>query len=76
MPNVLIRDLPDEVHRELVRRAGKEGRSLQQYLTALLTREATTRTLDEVLDRVDQLQTGRLSFAEAVETLHQVREER
>ena len=76
MTNVLIRDLPDEVHRELAKRAGREGRSLQQYLTEALTRLASTPTLDDVLDRVDRLQGGRLSFAEAVEALHQVREER
>jgi plasmid stability protein len=76
MPNVLIRDVPEEVHSELVRRAAREGRSLQQYLTALLTRDAHTRTLDEVLDRVSNLQGGRLSLAEAVAALHEVREER
>lgn len=76
MPNVLIRDLPEEVHRELVRRADRQGRSLQQYLSALLTREAATRTLDDVLERVERLHGGHLSFAEAVETLRQVREER
>jgi len=76
MPHVLIRDLPEDVHRELVRRARRQGRSLQQYLTALLTRETTTRTLDDVLDRVDRLQGGHLSLAEAVEALRQVREER
>jgi plasmid stability protein len=76
MPNILIRDVPSEVHSELARRAERQGRSLQQYLTALLTREASTQTLDDVLDRVDRLQGGRLSFAEAVEALRQVREER
>lgn len=76
MPNILIRDVPADVHSELARRAERQGRSLQQYLTALLTREATTRTLDDVLDRIDRLQGGRLSFAEAVEALRQVREER
>jgi hypothetical protein len=76
MPHVLIRDLPDEVHRELVRRASREGRSLQQYLTALLTREAATCTLGDVLDRVDRLQGGHFSLAEAVEALQQVRGER
>jgi plasmid stability protein len=76
MPNVLIRDVPEEVHTELRRRARRDGRSLQQYLAALLTREASTRTLDDVLDRVDRLQGGHFSLAEAVETLHQARDER
>jgi len=76
MPNILIRDVPAEVHGELTRRAERQGRSLQQYLTALLTREATTRTLDDVLDSVDRLQGGHFTLAEAVETLQQVRDER
>jgi plasmid stability protein len=76
MPNVLIRDLPKEVHRELARRAGRQGRSLQQYLTVLLTREATTPTLDDVLDSVSRLQGGRVGLAAAVEALAQVRAER
>jgi plasmid stability protein len=76
MPNILIRDVPAEVHGELARRAERQGRSLQQYLTALLTREAATRTLDDVLDSVARLQGGHFSLAEAVEALHQVRDER
>lgn len=76
MPNVLIRDLPESIHRELLRRADQEGRSLQQYLTALLTRAAATPTLEDVLDRVARLQGGHFSFAEAVEALHQARDER
>ena len=69
MPNILIRDVPAEVHGELARRAERQGRSLQQYLTALLTREATTRTLDDVLDSVDRLQGGHFSLTEAFEAL-------
>jgi hypothetical protein len=76
MPNVLIRDVPAEIHHELLRRARRDGRSLQQYLAALLTREAGTPTVDDVLDRVDRLQGGHFSLAEAVEALHQVRDER
>lgn len=76
MPNILIRDVPAEVHSELARRAERQGKSLQQYLTALLTRETATRTLDDVLDRVDRLQGGHFTLAEAVETLQQVRDER
>ena len=76
MPNVLVRDLPDEVHRVLVRRAERDGRSLQQYLTALLTRAAATPTLDEVFDRLALVPGGSLSLAEAVEALAEARAER
>ena len=41
MSNVLVRDLPDDVHAGLQRRAAAAGQSLQQYLTAELTRLAT-----------------------------------
>jgi plasmid stability protein len=76
MPNVLVRDLPDEVHRVLVRRAEGEGRSLQQYLTEALTRLASSPTLDEVLDRIATLRGGSVSLAEAVEALAEARAER
>jgi len=38
MPNVLIRDLPADVHANLQRRAEAAGQSLQQYLTKELSR--------------------------------------
>jgi plasmid stability protein len=76
MPNVLIRDLPNEIHRESARRAEREGRSLQQYLTGVLTRLAATPTLSDVLDHLDRQHGGRLGFAEAVDILTRVRAER
>jgi hypothetical protein len=76
MPNVLIRDLPDGVHRELTRRAEREGRSLQQYLTGVLISLATTPTLDDVLDHLDRQHGGRLGFVEASDILTRVRGER
>ncbi|MEY2523470.1 MAG: antitoxin FitA, partial [Ilumatobacteraceae bacterium] len=44
MPNVLVRDLPDDVHASLQRRAEETGQSLQQYLATELTRLASTPT--------------------------------
>jgi plasmid stability protein len=51
MPSVQIKNVPDEVHRVLRRRAAAEGQSLQEYLLARLTRDAREETLDEVLAR-------------------------
>ena len=73
MPNVLIRDLPGGVHRELLGHAEREGRSLQQYLTGVLTRLFSTPTLHDVLDRIDRQRGGHLRFAEAKRTLFEVR---
>jgi antitoxin FitA len=43
-PNVLIRNVPDDVHAVLIRRAEDAGQSLQEYLVGLL-RDVTARPL-------------------------------
>jgi plasmid stability protein len=69
MPNVLIRDLAEEVHTELRRRADARGQSLQQFLAAELTRLARHPPMDEVLDRIGRRSGGRVGLAQAVEDL-------
>lgn len=53
MPNVLIRDLPPQVHALLVRRAEQNRQSLQQYLTQELTRLARAKNNAELMDEID-----------------------
>jgi len=53
MPNVLIRDLPPQVHAVLVRRAEQNGQSLQQYLTQELTQLARAKNNAELMDEID-----------------------
>jgi plasmid stability protein len=65
MPNVLVRDIPDEVHAALQRRAERAGQSLQQYLAAELKRLAEKPPLDEVLDRISRRRGGRIGLREA-----------
>ena len=69
MPNVLVRDLPEEVHANLQRRAEAAGQSLQQYLAGELTRLATTPTLHDVLDRIGRRRGGKVGFGAAVNDL-------
>ena len=69
MPNVLVRDLPAEVHAQLQRRAESQGKSLQQYLAGELTRLAERPTLDEVLNRVERRDGGQVGFDRAVADL-------
>lgn len=69
MPNVQVRDVPDDVHRALVERARRSGVSLQTYLAAQLALLVATPTVDEVLDRLDQQVTGHLSTADALAAL-------
>ncbi len=73
MPNVQIKDVPDDVHAELRRRAAAAGQSLQQYLLDRLVAEARQPDLEAVLDRAGGRSGGRLPFSTAVRA---VREDR
>lgn len=76
MANVLVRDLPEELHAELRRRAAHRGQSLQQYLAAELERIAARPLIEEVLDRIDRRRGGRVGFRQAVSDLTTDRSER
>lgn len=69
MPNILVRDLPDDIHSGLMKRAEAAGQSLQQYLTDALTRLATTPTVAEILERIERREGGRVGLARAVDDL-------
>jgi plasmid stability protein len=76
MPHVQVRDVPDDIHEILVRRAAITGQSLQQYLAAQLVLIATTPTLDNVLDRIEQRDKGRLTARDAVRAIEAERARR
>ena len=74
--NVLVRDIPDDVHAELQRRAERRGQSLQQYLAGELRRLAEQPTIDELLDQVDRRRGGSVGLAQAAEDLREERARR
>jgi len=76
MPNVLVRDLPDDVHTGLQRRAQAAGQSLQQFLVTELTRLATAPTMNDVLARIDRRKRGRVGLDTAVNDLGDERSRR
>ena len=76
MPNILVRDVPDDVHAVLQHRAESRGQSLQQYLAAELRRLAERPSLEEVLDRIDKRSGGRVGLARAAEDLAAERAQR
>ena len=51
MPSVQIKDVPEETHAVLRRRAAAAHQSLQEYLRSRLIAEASHPTVDEVLSR-------------------------
>jgi antitoxin FitA len=76
MPSVQIKDVPDETHAVLRRRAAAAHQSLQEYLLARLIEEASRPTLDEVLDRAGGRAGGSVPFKSSVSTLRSERARR
>ncbi|WP_067128771.1 FitA-like ribbon-helix-helix domain-containing protein [Microtetraspora malaysiensis] len=52
MGTIQIRDVPDATERTLKARAEREGKSLTAYVRDLLNEEASSPTLDEVMDKI------------------------
>ena len=71
-----VRHVPADVHATLRRRAAAEGKSLQEYLLALLTAQASKPTRKEVLDRAARRASARVGFQEAADLLREEREGR
>ncbi len=76
MPNVLVRDIPEDVHAEFQRRAERRGQSLQQYLANELKRLAERPTLEELLDRIERRRGGRVGLLQATEDIAEERARR
>ena len=69
MTNVLVRNVPDDVHAVLQRKAEEQHQSLQQYLTSELRRLAERRSLADALADVETRHGGRIGLRQAVEDL-------
>jgi plasmid stability protein len=76
MPSIQIKDVPEETHAVLRRRAAAAHQSLQEYLRSRLIEEASAPTLDEVLDRAGGRAGGSVPFSAAVEALREDRARR
>lgn len=76
MPSIQVKDVPDDVHATLRRRAAAAGMSLQEYLLGRLVDDANTPTLDEVLDRAGGRAGGRASLAKAARAVRADRDAR
>lgn len=73
MPSVQIKDVPDDTHAVLRRRAAAAHQSLQEYLRTRLIEEAARPTLDEVLDRAGGRSGGSVPLEAAVSALREDR---
>ena len=72
VPSIQVKDVPADVHATLRRRAAAAGKSLQEYLLARLVDDASTPTVDEMLDRAG----GRAELADSVQAVRRDRDGR
>jgi plasmid stability protein len=64
-----VRDVPDDVHAELRRRASAAGMSLSDFARQELARVVRRPSLAELLDRAARRNGDQLSFSEAREAV-------
>jgi len=76
MPSIQIKGVPEETHAVLRRRAALAHQSLQEYLRCRLIDEASSPSLDEVLDRAGGRAGGAGTFSDAVQALREDRARR
>jgi antitoxin FitA len=76
MPSIQVKDVPSDVHATLRRRAAAAGQSLQEYLLSRLVDEASSPTLEEVLERAGGRAGGDVRFAAATKAVRAERDER
>lgn len=76
MPSVQIKNVPEDVHRVLRRRAAEAGQSLQEYLLAQLTDMARHPTVEEVFARIEERDGADITLGFAVEAIRAERDAR
>jgi plasmid stability protein len=77
MSTVQIKNVPPEVHQILRRRASEAGQSLQAYLLAELTKQASRPTTKELFDRIGkERRGGRISLAHSATLVREDRDAR
>ena len=62
---IQVRNVPDELHRELKVRAARAGMSLSEFLLREIAKVADTPPIDDVLDRIHRLGPVELSESPA-----------
>ena len=72
---IQVRNVPDKLHRELVRRAEARGQTLTAYIQEVLEREVAQSSLEDVLRRLRALPPVHLPRPVA-EYIREEREER
>lgn len=75
MSMIQVRNVPDRLHRELVRRARRRGQTLTRYIQDILEREVARPPAEEVFDRIEASPAVRLGRP-AADLIHEERSDR
>lgn len=73
---IQVRNVPDKVHRELVRRAKKQRQTLTAYIEEILEREVRRMPFDELDARIRSREPVPMSEEEIVAIIRRDRERR
>ncbi len=76
MTAITIREVPDATLEALKLKAAKGGKSLQAYLLDLVSREAATPTLAEMMSRLDRETRTEVSTSDILSAIEDGRERR
>ncbi len=71
-----IKDVPEDTHAVLRRRAAAAHQSLQEYLRARLVEDAATATVEEAFARIETRRGGTLTLAAAAAAVRADRDSR
>jgi plasmid stability protein len=74
MTAITIRDVPDLTLEALKLKAARTGRSLQAYLLDLVTRDARTPTMAEMMARLDRETRAELATSDILAAIDEGRE--
>lgn len=73
--DVLIRDLPADVHAELTRRAASEDKSLRAYLREVLTEHVAVPSMSQWLEHLQELEPNHVGTPTGAELVAAARAE-
>ncbi len=76
MSNILIRDVPEDLHANLQQKAQQRHQSLQQFLTEELQRVASRVAVIDVLNEIETREGGRVGLEQAVRDIAEARDRR
>jgi plasmid stability protein len=76
MASLQIRDIPEDVHRELKVRAAAAGQSLSDYALDVLIQRTKYPPIAEVLERAGRRGSGTVKPHDVAEWIREAREER